>query len=358
MNQSHDLVLITGNRSGDLDSLVSSYVKGTLLSLKEKKNKQVFILFHFPEKEWKLHPEAQFLFRGKDIFRENIIFLDDLKTLNLEKLSEEDRLQIILTDHNRPEEILIPFAGSIVEIIDHHEVVSPLAEKIQKVIHNTGSCSTLVAEQFLEELKRNPASFSQNQIPFIADLLYFTIRIDTDHLEENTFFDLQKDRHVLERLLPHISLPEQFLNQLRKKKMDFSDFTLEDHFSKDFKAWESGEITYGISTVYIDRETFFTMEKSSPSAEKFLKKKRIGILFLMHFLKEPILKRELTVFIPGVFPYKEEILKAISDSDLFEDIQWNSNENMYFFSQLDPRLSRKKIQPFIEALLKEIKDLK
>jgi inorganic pyrophosphatase/exopolyphosphatase len=352
-----NLLLVIGNRSGDLDSLVSSYVKGKMSRLEISSDITVVSLFHIPFSEWKLHPEAILLFHRCRAELDDVLFLDKTQNSYLKSLSEANKLEIILTDHNYPDRDFSIFEKNIVEIIDHHKINNSVSNKIKVTISNTGSCSTLVAEQFFNKLAKKPALFDQQIINELANLLYFTIRIDTDHLAGNIHYDLKRDRMALKRLSSMISLPVGFTEDLKREKMNFSQFSLEDHFYKDYKSWGYRDGTYGISSVFKSIDDFTEEVLLESAIASFMKKKGIDILFLMHFLKKPILKRELTVTFSESCRFKNEILHRLNDSEYFMKLESScKGDKLHFFSQENPDFSRKKIQPYIEKLLETLKD--
>jgi len=351
------LKLVTGNSSGDLDSLVCSYVKAKLIDLNNGTDSAVISLFHISRSEWKLHPEAILLFKRCGADLNNILFLDELHKSDIKKLSRTNRLSIILTDHNRPESSLSDFEKDIVEIIDHHTVTKPINEKIQRTISNTGSCSTLIAEQFLEMMENCPEMFNEQSLEELANLLYFTIRIDTDHLKGNNNYDLKRDNRALKKLALIISLPVAFIKVLKSEKMNFRDFSLEDHLGKDYKSWPYSDGRYGISTVYISANDITEDNQLESITNSFMKKKGIKILFLMHLLNKPILERELTVTFSKSCHSKNEIISRLCNSEYFSEKENDYIGNkLYFFSQNNPGFSRKKIQPYINILLETLKE--
>lgn len=351
------LTLITGNSSGDLDSLISSYVLGALQPMNSCQGGKTKVLFHFPSDEWRLHPEAALLFNRCGSELENTLFLDELDDLNLKLMNLENKLNIILIDHNYPEMALREF-NSITEIIDHHQILIPLDKSINCTIHNTGSCSTLVAEKLFSRLDKSENSISNSLKTELANLLYFTIRIDTDLLENGGQYDLKRDQTALEKLKNLISLDPSFLEELKTEKMNFSNFSMEDYLCKDYKSWKWENISYGISTVHISVDSFSRELLQIKKINSFMKKKNIEILFMMHSLKRPILIRELSVFFSGKDIPNRGFLQNLKCSELFTemtDVPIEGN-NIYFFSQLEPKLSRKKIQPYLEQLMKRQKE--
>lgn len=350
-------IIVTGNSSGDLDSLVCSYVKAQLIRLEEGVKKHIVSLFQISRSEWKLHPEADLLFRSCNVDLKGILYLDELPLSEYKKLSRSNDLGIILTDHNQMESVLSVFKKDIIEIVDHHLDTSLANNTVKKTIFNTGSCSTLIAEQFFTKLSQKSELFNAQNVKEIANLLYFTIRIDTDHLAGNPDYDLKRDLQALKILSEMISLPEDFITQLKKEKNNFRNFTLEDHLSKDYKSWQYCSGVYGISSVYKSSDNYIQNPQWNSVLTSFMKKKEIQILFLMHLINKPIIKRELTVAFSQSFHWEKEVVLQLRDSNYFNKKKVpHRGEKVYFFTQNDSGLSRKKIQPYLGKILDMLKD--
>ncbi|MBB6481928.1 DHHA2 domain-containing protein [Spirochaeta isovalerica] len=339
------LILISGNRSGDLDSLITSYVKAELLSAAGQRG-EFAVLRYFPEEKWKLHRDARYLIEqcggNPDIFT---------GADQAAAAAAHRPVKIYLTDHNQPEQEILPYSENIVEITDHHRISGNMPQKAVKRIENTGSCSTLLAEELFHALAEKPGLFSREKIISLSEMLYFTIRMDTDHLTDEKQYNLNKDRGILEKLKKNVKKEEGFLLELHNKKEDFSGFAIDDYLEKDYKFWTLPSLTYGMSTIHCDIDTFFELLKADQSAVgSFMKKRNLPVLFLMHFNKEPILKRELTVICQDPCPFREKLIDGLASSGLFIPRELPEKGLMRFY-QKDPHFSRKKIQPFLDDLL-------
>ena len=136
------MILVSGNQSGDLDSLVSAYVKSEIIRIKSQSVEEVLALFCFPRRLWALRAEAIRLFQKYDVNLDHILFIDDLESLDLKRYAAENQLKIILVDHNSPESELEAYSNCIVEIIDHHKISHKLIN-IKYLIAGTVSGATL-----------------------------------------------------------------------------------------------------------------------------------------------------------------------------------------------------------------------
>lgn len=345
------MIIVSGNRSGDLDSLVTSYVKSEILRMTHP-GEDIHPLIYFDESQWKLHRDAALLFdrTGADIAR-------FLPVTELRKNNASVFPSIYLTDHNHLEYELEDFRSSIVEITDHHKILTPIPGKIKQRIDNTGSCSTLIGEELLEILEKKPSLLPEETLCSLAEMLYFTIRIDTEHLIAGGMYDLDRDRRCLKALKPYVKKEESFLIELQQAKEDTSGYTLTDYFSRDYKVWSMPSGAYGMSTIHAPVLPFLEiLRKESSSIDSFMEKRKIDILFLMHFVKDPILKRELTVIPSERFPAIGELIETLNHSDLFSPLKPEKDVQTSGFRYLqhDPHLSRKKIQPFLHGILNNL----
>lgn len=359
MNTKNQLIIVSGNKSGDLDSLISAFVKSELIRIEKPKEDIIFTLFNFIKKDLSLRPEAVYMINELSISLENVIFSDSMKIQELEKYDLSDNLEIILTDHNNPELPLSKFSKDIIEIIDHHKDSSSSNKKIIKTIDHTGSCSTLVGEQFIEMLNRPGLILNKNKRTLLSNLLYTAIYVDTVHLEEQSGYNLYRDRVILDKLKAYISINSTFLQNIISEKFNVKNFTAREHLRKDSKNWYINNIHYGISTVYTGIENIIKNYRDWENSVKvLLAKEDYQVLFMMHFIKEPILKRELTVTFSDSFRFKDELLKMISRSTVFKEIKNDQykGSSFSFFLQLHPDSSRKKIQPFLEEQLTLLKE--
>jgi inorganic pyrophosphatase/exopolyphosphatase len=212
-------------------------------------------------------------------------------------------------DHNKPEKILLPYYKSIIEVIDHHKKSYEYDVDIPITIEKTGSCSTLIGEQFLKQSKK------KINID-LAGLLYTTIKIDVDHLTNNPQYDLYKDKEILAKLFPYCQISDLFVREINIRKYNTGHFSLHDHLVKDFKHWFYDEICYGISTIHLDIKDFLEITNNSKNIiQNFISERNLDILFMMHLTKEPILKRELTIIFNDTFFYRKKLIQLIEISN-------------------------------------------
>ena len=353
------MILVTGNQSGDLDNLVNSYVKFKILKHQLGDSEQIKILFNFPKNDFKLHREAIYLFKINDVDLNHIIFSGELNSLNLKELHINGNLQLILTDHNYPEDNLLSYMDCLCEVIDHHKVMKPINENVQTTIVNTGSCSSLIAVQFIDSIHSVKYKYTKEEIEKISRMLYYTIQMDIRHLSDNPNYNLDLDNRMLKTLSTYFKTDKKFIENLEKEKMNFGNFTAIDFLKKDYKSWTINNIPYGISSINQDIRQFYNSKDNYLNQIKsFISSQNLEILFMMHFIKKPILKRELTVTFSEDCRFKSEILKAIDNSHLFKSINFNDDleTSVDFFEQLNTDYSRKKIQPAIEQIIKEAKE--
>ncbi len=75
-------------------------------------------LINIRRADFRLRTEVVYLFNAAGVQVDNLLFSDDV---DLETLSAEGRMRLILVDHNKLAASLYQLGGLVDEIIDHHE---------------------------------------------------------------------------------------------------------------------------------------------------------------------------------------------------------------------------------------------
>lgn len=195
------LSLHIGNESCDADSIVSSILSSYTHSLKEgaaASARQHVPVISTNKKEFKLRREATFLLEqatsasSKEV-EESLLFQDDLPAVmqHLQALAAEERLNIVLLDHNSLTGPLksAGLQACVSEIIDHHKdmgehghVTGSALRRVSfdpAISRGVGSTCTLVAEDMLQLLEAGVRVEDEQQL---LQLLYGVILIDTINL--------------------------------------------------------------------------------------------------------------------------------------------------------------------------------
>ena len=106
------------------------------------------------KKNFRIKTEVAFALSQFSIDAEFLNFLpDDL--VHFEKLNSENRLEIVLVDHNNRVAALEKFTDRIILVLDHHKMIEPttLPPGCNVVIKMVGSCASVVQNWAKNELK-------------------------------------------------------------------------------------------------------------------------------------------------------------------------------------------------------------
>ena len=166
----------------------------------------------------------------------------------------------ILVDHNDP----LPNIFPVVEIIDHHEIVSEsarlLVAQVSNQIEPVGSCATLVAERILLDPHFCDAEIGHQ----ILHLLVLTIILDTQNFSVSLGKTTLKDRLVVEQIATHLEIDSVTLTNSFERMRDakfnpkfwYGVGNEEKILKYDYKQFvtSSGEVV-GISTILREIDT-------------------------------------------------------------------------------------------------------
>jgi len=133
-----NIIIVLGNESCDLDSMVSSLVYSYYLYKKTNTIHLPVINIESVDEIYYRNEAVEF-FKQVGLNIENFIYWGFVKNLNVSK--------VILVDHNRlslKQENL--YKDKIEEIIDHHVDEKLYKSFSMKIIEPVGSCCTLIAE--------------------------------------------------------------------------------------------------------------------------------------------------------------------------------------------------------------------
>ena len=257
----------------DLDSIASAigyaYFAGHSNTTACDASKRYVALYHAPKQDLQLRPENLFVLKQSRVDPdEHILWLDDLPS-DLPSLAGRG-LCFALVDHNR---LAAKFAApdeSVVGIIDHHDDEGHhLAARPRKIQVPTGSCSSLVTENFV---KNNEGQSFPTEL---ADLLVGAIMIDTGNVKAAPKGKaVASDVEVFKILWPFTTLggsqaqslstqstgvdlksvrqqTEHVWQQIADKKYDLSSVGHRDLLRRDYKEYETElmGLRYGLSSV-------------------------------------------------------------------------------------------------------------
>jgi exopolyphosphatase len=272
-----DVHIVLGNESADMDSIISSIVRAYQLFLVGENDALYLPYINIPREELSLRKDVQYLFEGLGISAENLSFIDD--PISLALLNQANLLKLHLVDHNELNPDQSYLVNTVVDIIDHHadaKINYPALK--QKTIKVIGSCTCLVANEMLKVLpiEKMPKA--------LAGLILAPILIDTSNLkskEKTTSEDIRINNILEERIGD--KMPSNYYETLRLKKEDTSGLSHKLLLLKDFKKFNAGEVTYGMSTLVSSKGfSFENLDELLPDFEAISEKKRLGSISLVN----------------------------------------------------------------------------
>ncbi|KAG6040788.1 hypothetical protein E4U41_007057 [Claviceps citrina] len=270
------LTFVVGNESADLDSLCSAIV---------------YAYIRTNSAPWDLHVPLSNLTRADLALRREFptvlqhagLTTDQLLTLSeLPDLPPPDT-RWVLVDHNSLTGPLRKFAGQVKGCVDHH-VDEGFVERDARprVIEPCGSCMSLVMDecrQAWQELREQTDAAEHDKL---VKLCLAPILLDTTNLTAMSKVrpkDTQAFRFLQGQLHDRDFVPTQYYDLINAVKEDIAGLSFRDIFRLDYKEWEEGGLTLGVSCVVqgfeylldkVGSEAAFVQELSSWSRERKL----------------------------------------------------------------------------------------
>jgi exopolyphosphatase len=340
--------IVLGNESADLDSVISAIVRAYHLFLIKDNNSIYLPFINIFREELELRKDVQYVLEGFGISADDLSFIDG--PISLDSIHILDKLKLHLVDHNELNPDQAHLSDAVVDIIDHHADAQQYPPLQQKIIDTVGSCTTLVANEFikLQSIEKMPKAF--------AGLLLAPVLMDTDNLqsvEKTKPADVQLKELLVTRA--GNALPADFYDNMRAKKEDTSGLTTKLCLFKDFKKFRSGDVVYGMSSLGSSKG--FWIENQADllhDFEELTTKRGLDFLvLLMPYYNEGRHPQRKIV----VYSISPEILAAFDafvrvDEFLHKKmILENSSTNIYFYSS-HVFFSRKDVQPRINDISK------
>ncbi|KAF9973922.1 Exopolyphosphatase [Actinomortierella ambigua] len=246
-----NVVIVSGNESADLDSIVSALTVAWFLQRHDLKS--IYVPFiNTARADLPLRNDTVYVFEQTKVDSSLLFFRDELDT-TLNKIPA-DRLSLFLVDHNLVSGSLSQWSNvNIAGVVDHHVDEGLYTAATVRKIDMVGSCTSLVADMFLGELR---TKVDPEDRKYIAQLLMGPILVDTGNLNPALKKAKPLDIAMHNALLPltgwdNCDFYYKAINDARK---DTSKLSFYDLLRKDYKEWTvkrpSGDsIKVGISSV-------------------------------------------------------------------------------------------------------------
>ncbi|KAG2188494.1 hypothetical protein INT44_001248 [Umbelopsis vinacea] len=363
------LYLITGNESGDLDSIASA-LTFAYLSDHKSKNKQDFFLplVNIPKDDLALRPEAGFVLSKSSVDPQLLCYSD---TIDLSVLSDVfEQIQLILVDHNK---LANPFSLDekkwsplVSGIIDHHVDEHLYDTELFRTIKPSGSCSSLVTLHHEDVLQGS----KDEQLESLAKLALAPILVDSVNLQPQYNRTTDDDVKAVNLLKQHVTLDsDTYFNDIQTAKSSIHHLNDRDLLRKDYKEWESDNgYKIGISAVpwylqgWIERDNNFTSMVTA--LNNWADERELDSAYIMTAFdreNQGGFQRELLGLVRneklnGILQ-KMEQNQEIQLQRLTNDIyKTNSKHPLAVWRQQNIKWSRKQVWPFIRSTIESLED--
>ncbi|XP_065161970.1 exopolyphosphatase PRUNE1 [Atheta coriaria] len=333
--------LVIGNESCDLDSMVSSMVLAFHYTCLEKyQNTIVLPMMNKTEQLFPVKVENIYLLDKYNISMDFLIYRD---TINLETMQQECKMTVSLIDHHVLPEDLKFLKRSVVEVIDHRPVdtTEEWSDNVHIDIQLVGSCCTLISSHI------NNHSVSQ----IALEMLYDVITYDTIGYREDAGKVKPMDLQVAEVLEKKLSI-DPVVNRLQRFEdindahRNISMLTTEQLLYKDLKI---------VGKIYVPglpmlAQRFIQRTDITEALAKFSRDNSAEVIIIMglevddgHVCRDLALytkMQEEAVTIESMLVTRFEVNK----------IPDKSTDDIKYYTQNNPKLSRKQLIPLLKSL--------
>ncbi|EIE80335.1 hypothetical protein G6F46_008861 [Rhizopus delemar] len=325
-------VIVSGNDSADLDSIISSLLFA-YFSHQQDPDKIYIPVVKVPRNDLELRPELKYVFEQVGLDYHQLVCLEEIPKMG----------ELVLIDHNHATE---PFQDwPIVGVLDHHVDEGLYKTIALRRIEMVGSCVSLVLDHFPH------VSLDTT----VARLAAAPLLVDTVNLRWELGRTKELDVHTLDRLKPAAGDLEGYFEAIEKVKSQVDKMSTTHILRRDYKQFQVGPYRIGTSAVTWHFQGWFEREKGSEpitaTALAFAKERDLDleIIFTAFDHGQGNYKRQLAVFIlnDDLLPLK----KAIEES---KEIQLAPIIEGCYYEQGNVRMSRKQVWPWVKQWIEGI----
>ncbi|KAG7926073.1 hypothetical protein KL925_003835 [Ogataea polymorpha] len=325
------VILVTGNQSADMDSVVSAIAYSTLSS-----KSLVLPLINIPRQDFDLRRDIVYAMKHSDINVRDLIFLDDIE--NCWDQLAKVKVDLVLVDHNKPQgdvvkNLMEELGARVVGIIDHHEDEKFFTDASPRIIQKSGSCVSLVLNHYKEQVARID--------PKLAKLFLSPLAIDTSGLKHRVE---QVDKDAFELLLPKLQAGDAFLqawaDELNAAKQNVEGLSLRDLLRKDYKEYR----TVGISSMVVSLDYLSRFDVLA-GLDSWIKERNLDIAIIMTSYNDKKFHREM--IFRGDPAKIRSLLGQIQEPLGLEPME----KYPFSFEQREPINSRKQVAPLVDKWL-------
>ncbi|KAL0089399.1 hypothetical protein J3Q64DRAFT_1808655 [Phycomyces blakesleeanus] len=345
------LVIVTGNDSADLDSIISAL---TYAYISQKSNKDPLTIYvplvKVPKEDLSLRPETSFVFTKAGIDAEKLVYIDQI---DLGRVASEYDARVFLVDHNR---LTAPFGEDwndrVIGILDHHIDEGQYKWANPRRIEIVGSCTSLVVLHFEDLFKQE--EYAED----LSKLVLAPILVDTIGMEPSfgklTPTDVAAFNVLLNSSPVNTSdyTTNSYYYDIEKYKSDVKGMSTRDLLRKDYKEWVVNGFRIGTSSLPWYLQGWLLHhgpEQAIADTWKFAEERNLDLEVILtsydhsRDVEGGPYKREIGLFVKN---NKMDCIKK----DL-ENGKTPPDSRIGLYDQHDVKLSRKQIWPLIQSLI-------
>lgn len=245
--------VVLGNEACDLDSVACTYAFSEYLALDAKNKKiktaAIYPVLNIPKNELRLRNDVLFALKEAGIDTEQTFRFRDTFENTISKM-DNGEMRLFLVDHNKLAPTQEKHKYNIVGVIDHHMDTVPDVVKDRACILQSGSCASLLVLFIFDHVDWNTFDIS------VPKMLYMAIMLDTSNMTRK-MASYDKDAatvlesHLTKKIQQFGEWREKTYKELRAKRCNVSNFSVEDLLASDFKSFKAADsgFRYGISVV-------------------------------------------------------------------------------------------------------------
>ncbi|KAI9470761.1 MAG: hypothetical protein EXX96DRAFT_542834 [Benjaminiella poitrasii] len=370
-------VIVTGNDSADLDSIISSLLFAYLSDTISHDNDTLYIpLVKVPKIDLELRPEVKFVLSQVHVDYTKLICLDQLTV-------DPKDTQFVLVDHNS---LTAPFdqplwknsSQQVVGVLDHHVDEKLYLDAPLRNIQMVGSCVTLVLDHFMKQASQETWLDDTIARLALAPLLVDTVNLKwelgrTTDLDVSVFHILQNQLNKSAQSVT-ANTADAYFKAIEKVKSQVDGMANLDILRRDYKEFLVGPYRIGTSAVTwhfrawskresgeSDKDGYQTITKA---AWNFAQQRQLDMEVIFTAFDHDRdhvrsnngdYRRELAVFVksPALIDVKRE-LEANNDIRLVKNDEYKDEDsNMAFYDQGNVKMSRKQVWPLLKQLLEK-----
>eukprot|EP00047_Mylnosiga_fluctuans_P022284 m.117200 g.117200 ORF g.117200 m.117200 type:complete len:370 (+) comp9202_c0_seq12:34-1143(+) len=276
-------VVVLGNESADLDSIACALVHSHVLQqLSKDPACPIFPVVNAPRADMKLRTEALGALAAAGIDWSALLYVDDALG-RMRELQKENKLSIVLVDHNQLAVSQADIATAVTAIVDHHKDTQSLPHA-RSWITDAGSCASMVARHAQDNgVPLEPAE---------ALLLSYAIAADTGALSEYMGRARELD-HAMAAALGalHGRSMEDLMADVMKWRQALGALSCAELLRKDYKKFvfprPAGDVVVGMPSSSAPVAAMAAMPDFAESIDALCVQQGLGAVILMSLAGEP-----------------------------------------------------------------------